>query len=161
MAIKINSLKVDKLSEKSLRDNYLYKDMEFDLNPQRSLNKQLNKQQYLNDIAVLYDLEAVKNSIVTAFSTSPGQKILNPTYGVDLRQYLFEVIDNFIAMIIQDDIRTKLPEMEPRITVVNVSVVGNADDQTYSVFLQINVPSLDIYGVSLKAELSSSGFTII
>jgi len=161
VAIKIKSLQVDKLSEKSLKDNYLYKDLEFDLNPQMSFNNQLNKQEYLNDIAVLYDLAAVKNSIKTAFLTAPGQKILNPTYGVDLRQSIFEPIDDFIAMIIRDDIQTKLPDMEPRINVRGVSVVGNPDENTYYISLQIDVPSLNITGVSIKSELNSTGYTIL
>ena len=109
MAIKIKSLGVDKLSEKSLKGNYLYKDFSFDLSQAVSHNSQLNRSEYLKDVAVLYDVEAVKNSIKTAFTTSPGQKILNPTYGVDLNQYIFEPIDDFITAIIKDDIQTKLP----------------------------------------------------
>jgi len=161
VAIKIKSLEVDKLSEKSLKNNYLYKDLKFDLETAVSYNTQLNKREYLNDIAVLYDVEAVKNSIKTAFLTSPGQKILNPEYGVDLRQYLFDPIDDFTAEIIKDDIESKLPRMEPRITVRNVSVVGDEDNQTYWIELQIDVPSLDIEGLSIKSELNSVGYTIL
>ena len=75
MAIKIKSLQVDSLVEQSLKKDYLYKDIEFDLTSEVSFNNQLNKQEYLKDLSVLYDIEAIKNSIVTAFLTSPGDKI--------------------------------------------------------------------------------------
>ena len=161
MAIKIKSLTIDKLSEKSISGGYLYKDFKFDLSQAMSFNPQLNKQEFLKDVEALYDLEAVKNSIVTAFTTIPGQKILNPTYGVNLTQYIFEPVDAFITMIIRDDIVTKLPDMEPRIEVVNVSVVGDAETQTYNIELKIDVPSLGITGISIKSQLNSTGYSIL
>jgi|TARA_R110002110_G_scaffold229884_1_gene445442 phage baseplate assembly protein W len=161
MAIKIKSLEVDSLVKESLKKDYLYKDIEFDLSPKLSFNNQLNKQEYLKDVSVLYDIEAIKNSIVTAFLTSPGDKILSPLYGVDLRQYIFEPVDDFTADIIQEDIESKLPRMEPRITVKNVEVIGDEDANSYYINLQIDVPSLDIRGLSIKSELNSVGYTVI
>jgi len=161
VAIKIKSLQVDSLVEQSLKKDYLYKDIEFDLTSEVSFNNQLNKQEYLKDLSVLYDIEAIKNSIVTAFLTSPGDKILSPLYGVDLRQYIFEPVDDFTADIIQEDIESKLPRMEPRITVKNVEVIGDEDANSYYINLQIDVPSLDIRGLSIKSELNSVGYTVI
>jgi phage baseplate assembly protein W len=161
MAIKINSLKIDKLSEKSLKGDYLYKDLAFDLSQDVSYNNQLNKKEFLKDIAALFNEEAVKNSVATAFLTAPGDKILSPTYGIDLRRFLFEAIDDFISDIIQDDIETKLPIMEPRITVKNVVVEADEDNNQYNISLQIDVPSLDIQGLSIKSKLDSSGYTIL
>ena len=160
MSIKITSLKQDSLTEKSLKGDYLYKDLLLDLEPQVYLNRQLNKREYLKDVSGLYDLEAVKNSILNSFLTAPGDKILNPTYGIDIRRYIFEPIDDFTTEVIQDDIETKLPTMEPRITITDVSVIPDEDNNTYYITLTINVPSLDIYGVSIKSELNSSGYTI-
>lgn len=161
MSIKIKSLKPDSLYEKSLQKDYLYKDLELDLKSSRYFNNQLNKSEILKDVSSLYDIEAVKNSVVTAFLTAPGDKILNPTYGLDLRQYLFEPIDDFTIDIIEDDIKNKLPAMEPRIEVVGVEVYGVEDENSIFITLQINVPSLDVYGLSIKSELNSSGYTIL
>lgn len=161
MSIKITSLKSDKLTEKSLKKDYLYKDLALDLAQDVYLNKQLNKREYLKDLAAFYDVEAVKNSIVNAFLTAPGDKILSPTYGMDLRQYLFEPIDDFLIDILEDLISDQLPRMEPRITVENVEVVGFEDQNTITITLQINVPSLDIKGLSIKTELNSTGYSIV
>ena len=160
MAIKISSLKPTKLVEDSLSKDYLYKDLKLDMESGVYMNRQLNKKEYLKDIAAIYDVEAVKNSIVTAFLTAPGDKILTPEYGLDLRRFLFEPIDDFLTDIITDEIENRLPIMEPRVTVENVLVEGDEDNNTITIDLQINIPSLNIYGVSLKTELNSSGYSI-
>ena len=90
-----------------------------------------------------------------------GDKILNPEYGVDLRRFIFEPVDDFTTEIIKDDIETKLPVMEPRITVSRVQVVGDPDTNTYDISLQINVPSLDLEGLTIKSQLNSTGYTIL
>lgn len=161
MSIKIKSLAATKLADVSLEQGHLYKDIEFDLKPQVSRNTQLNRNETLKDVQALYDLEAVKNSIVNCFLTSPGQKILNPLFGIDLRRFLFEGIDDFTSDIIQDTIQVKLPRLEPRITVKNVIVEADEDLNQYNISFQIDVPSLDVYGVSIKSELNSTGYTIL
>lgn len=160
MAIKIKSLEVPAVSKKALDSGFLYKDLSLDLSPSYSYNSQLNRSEVLKDLQALFDVESVKNSVVNALLTSPGEKLLNPTYGVDLRQYLFEPIDDFTTELIQDDIETKLPLMEPRITLQDVVVVADEDNNQYNIELKIDVPSLDIYGLSIKSELASTGYTI-
>jgi uncharacterized protein len=161
MAIKIKSLRTDKLSENALKQDHLYKDVKFDLGTAYSFNSQLNRKIFQNDVQALFDVEAIQNSISNAFLTTPGQKILNPRFGIDLRRFLFEPVDDFTAQIIQDDIETKLPLMESRITVENVTVEGDEDNQQYNISLQINVPSLDIKGLTIKNTLKSNGYVEI
>lgn len=161
MNIKIKSLEASKLDRESIKKDYLYKDVFFDLEPQYSYNNQLNRKEKLKDIQALYDVEAIKTSIVNTFLTSPGQKILNPKFGIDLRRFLFEPIDQYTTQIIKNDIEIRLPLSEPRITVENVQVIGNEEAQEYDIYLQINVPSLNITGLDLKSKLNSSGYTIL
>lgn len=161
MAIKIKSLRPSNLDEKSLQKDYLYKDLALDLVPQVFLNKQLNKKEPLKDVDALYDEEAVKNAVANAFLTAPGDKILNPTFGVDIRQFLFEPIDEFTTDLIETRIRDALPIMEPRIQVRNVVVTPFPDENMYTIDLQINVPSLNIYGLRIKSELNSVGYVIL
>jgi phage baseplate assembly protein W len=161
MAIKIKSLEVPSVSKKALANGFLYKDLSLDLSPSYSYNSQLNRNEVLKDVQAIFDVESVKNSVVNALLTTPGEKILDPTYGVDLRQYLFEPIDDFTTDLIRDDIEIKLPRMEPRIELKSVNVVADEDNNQYNIELQIDVPSLDIYGLSIKSELASTGYTIV
>jgi phage baseplate assembly protein W len=160
MAIKIKSLEAPPVSKNALEYGFLYKDLSLDLSPSYSYNSQLNRNEVLKDVQAIYDVESVKNSVVNALLTSPGEKILNPTYGVDLRQYLFEPIDDFTTDLIKDDIEIKLPLMEPRIVLKSVNVVADEDNNQYNIELQIDVPSLDVYGLSIKSELASTGYVI-
>jgi phage baseplate assembly protein W len=161
MKIQIKTLKSEELYDKSLEKGHLYKDIKFDLEPSIAFNSQLNRQEVLKDVAAIYDEEAVKNSIRTAFLTSPGQKILNPTYGIDLSQYLFEPVSFFLADIIEDRIKEELPIHEPRVELENVRVEGDPDNNIYYINLQINIPSLNTYGISVKSELNTSGYSIV
>jgi phage baseplate assembly protein W len=161
MAIKIKSLEANSLDKTSLDNGYLYKDLALDLNPAYSYNSQLNRKEFLKDVQASYDVQAIKNSIVNAFLTAPGDKILNPTYGIDLRRFLFEPIDDFTTEIIKDDIQTNLPLMEPRITIDNIYIYPDEEENQYDIELQINVPSLGVYGLNIKSRLNSSGYTVL
>jgi len=156
--LKLTDIETTPLEDVSLGNNYLYKDLLLDLTKKRTYTRAVNNTTYLSDVDSLFDLEAVQNSIATVFTTAPGQKILNPTFGLDLRMYLFEPISENSAFFIRDDIFNNLSIYEPRVVVRNVYVKPNVDEQLYEITLQIDVPQLNIYGVSLKNTLNSEGY---
>jgi phage baseplate assembly protein W len=156
--LKLTDIETTPLEDASLGNNYLYKDLQLDLTKKRTYTRAINNTTFLSDVDSIFDLVAVQNSIVTVFTTSPGQKILNPTFGLDLRTYLFEPITENTAFFIRDDIFNNLSKYEPRVVVRNVSVVPNIDEQLYEITLQIDVPQLNIYGVSIKNILNSEGY---
>ena len=158
--IKISDVSVDKSSDAALNKGYLYKDLLLPIQNRVSYNNQLKRNVELRDIQGLFDLEAVKQSIVNCFLTSPGQKILSPEFGIDLRRYIFEPINVWTNLEIEDEIKDKLPGLEPRIQLQQVTVKPNIDEQEYNITLQINVPSLNVYGLSLKSVLNSNGYFI-
>jgi len=159
--IKIDTVSVSKADENAIKQNYLYKDLFLDIKNSYSYNAQLNRKEELKDVAGLYDIEAIKNSIANALLTSPGEKILNPLFGIDLRRYIFEPIDVFTQESIQQDIQSRLPSLEPRIELEQVEVQALEDEQQYNIQLQINVPSLNVYGLSLRSVLNSNGYNFI
>jgi phage baseplate assembly protein W len=156
--LKLTDIETTPLEDVSLGNNYLYKDLLLDLTKKRTYTRAVNNTTYLSDVDSIFDLEAVQNSITTVFTTAPGQKILNPTFGLDLRMYLFEPITENTAFFIRDDIFNNLSTYEPRVVVRNVSVKPNVNEQLYEITLQIDVPQLNIYGVSLKNTLNSEGY---
>ncbi len=161
MAIKLKSISRDKKTQKGLESDFLYKDIQLDIENQTRFSEQLNQSSRLKDIQAVYDTQAILNSIVTAFTTSKGEKILEPEYGVDLRQYLFEPLNSAVLFDIETDIRDELPRFEPRIEVVNVKVDANEDEQQINIQMQINIPTLDVYGLPIKSKIDSTGYSII
>lgn len=158
ISLKLTDIAPSKGKEASLDKGFLYKDISLDLENGYTYNNQLNTRAKLNDVVALFDLDAVKNSIRTCFLTSPGQKILSPTYGIDLRRYLFEPITIDTAFFIRNDILNNLSRFEPRVVLRGVSVIPDTDNNQYNITLQIDVPSLNIYGVSLRNTLNSNGY---
>ena len=159
--IKIDSVAVSDRDNNALKENYLYKDLFLDINNRVSYNNQLNRKEELRDVLGLFDIEAVKNSIANALLTSPGEKILNPRFGVDLRQYVFDPVSEFTTHSIRSRINSHLPRWEPRISLENVFVGADEEQQEYNITLQINVPSLDVYGLSLRSVLNSNGYNFL
>ncbi len=156
--LKLTDIEATSLEDAALGNNYLYKDIELDLTKKRTFTRAINATDYLSDVNSIFDIEAVKNSIVTCFTTAPGQKILNPEFGLDLRMYLFEPISENTAFFIRDDIFNNLSRFEPRVVVSNVAVIPDIDNQLYEIYLQIDIPQLNIYGVSIKNTLNSEGY---
>ena len=159
--IKLTDVSVDKSENNALENGYLYKDLLLDLETSVYYNDQLNKTTTLKDVQGLYDIDAIKNSITNIFLTTPGQKILSPEFGINLRRFLFEPISNFTAYRIKSDIVNNLPDQEPRIELNETTVVPVPDEHEFFITLQIDVPSLNIYGISLKSLLNSNGYYVL
>mgnify|MGYP003331434693 CR=1 FL=1 len=69
--------------------DYTYKDLELDLSVEYTKSNPLNSYKEQKDISGDFDVNAIKNSIFNIFTTIPGQKILNPIFGLNLLYFLF------------------------------------------------------------------------
>jgi phage baseplate assembly protein W len=78
------------------------------------------------DIALKRDAEAVKQSVQNILLTGRGERPFNPTFGGNLRAYLFENFDAVTEAAIKNVIINSLRNHEPRVRVDNV-VVSNLD----------------------------------
>jgi len=76
------------------------------------------------DIRVDKDEQAIKNSIINIFNTSPGERFLIPEFGINLRQFLFEPVSDDIAQSIGDTIVRGIERWEPRVTIERVVVMA-------------------------------------
>jgi phage baseplate assembly protein W len=92
-----------------------------------------------NDIEVDLDIHAIRNAIRNIFTTRPGGKILNPSFGSRLDVYLFDQISDFKANLLGNDILKNLTTWEPRINVTQVVVTPNPDENTYYVQLKYKI----------------------
>ena len=136
----------------------LYKDLLLDVKIDYTRNTQLLKRREVKDIQISKDIDAIKNSLFNLFTTMPGQKILNPVYGLNLTQYLFVQATRQQGRIIGETILKGVSKYEPRITMRKLNVEVDEDNNQYNIFMLIDVPTLNITGVSLKGVLSDSGY---
>lgn len=85
------------------------------------------------DLGILTNTQAVQESINNILMTEPGQKIMDPEFGVPLYRYLFTQIDEQTAVLIQTDIEYALDKFEKRIQNVIVDVILDEDNNAYNI----------------------------
>ena len=61
------------------------------------------------------DVADIRQSLEILLSTTIGERLLHPTYGCDLRRYLFEPLSATVAGLIQETVTTAILYHEPRI----------------------------------------------
>jgi phage baseplate assembly protein W len=158
MAINLNITRPLEPVERSIRDGYLYKDIDLDLTLGYTSNKELFASKEKADLKPLYDVNAVLNSLKNIFMTSPGEKLLNPLFGLDLRDYLFESVSETKGYFLADEILTKLPLQDDRVVINFIDVVVKPDDHEYIINLDLGIPTLDVTSISLKGVLNNNGY---
>ena len=70
-------------------------------------------------------MEAVKNNIVNLLSTTPGERLMQPNLGVDLRNVLFEQMDESTEIRIQDIILDAFEIWLPFVQVLDIKIVSD------------------------------------
>lgn len=159
MSLNLNILKK---KSPSVSKSYTYSDLKQDIQfGQLERNFPGGVAKNNKDFEVLYDEEAIKNSILNAFTTVPGQKLLNPLYGMDLRRFLFRPITEETGREIAKNIHDGLPMHEPRVGVTNVKVNGRTDSQTYEIEFTIVFPRLNNKKLPIKGVLGQNNFLIL
>ena len=69
--------------------------------------------------------------------TMPGERVMNPKFGCDLRKYLFEPNDTSLQLDVEIAIRKALQDWEPRITVDEIKFSG--DDNVLTIYVQYQI----------------------
>lgn len=167
MAVKLDFLESDIPSTTppaEVEPSYLFKDLKLDLAIDYTQSAELLKTQEVKDVQAIYDYAAVAQSLRNVFQTLPGQKILNPTFGVDLRRYLFTNVNTRVGYIIGLDLADTVPVMEPRIRIVKIKVSPLPETNEYIIDFQYIVPALlnnTVDVARLDITLNKDGFKIV
>lgn len=64
----------------------------------------------------------IRASLFILFNTQLGERFLQPTYGLDMQELLFEAVSTTMRTLLEDRIRTTVMVFEPRINQVVVQV---------------------------------------
>jgi|AntRauTorcE11898_2_1112593.scaffolds.fasta_scaffold51593_1 phage baseplate assembly protein W len=147
--------------EKPTSTEYTYSDLSLDLQKEfiplgesNSIRKSGN-----SDIDTDFDEQAIGNSLRNLFSTRPKQRILNPEYGLDFHQFLFENVNEFSARSIARRIAQGIEKYETRVTVNFLNIDVDAENNKYNISLSVNLPSLG-KNFNYGAIFTENGFTI-
>jgi hypothetical protein len=81
------------------------------------------------------DERLIKNDILQLLLTVPGERYYKPAFGVGIRNYLFEPLDNVLLNRLRLSIIDQISKNEPR--VINVRVTLTPDEARNGLNIQI------------------------
>ena len=106
------------------------------------------------------NLNAITNSFVSILTTSPGSKILNPRFGVNLGNLLFLPVTSSRGQNIGEGVVEAIQRYENRIIIQKCEVIADPEQNQYIVNLTFKVPNFDNEVFTIKGRFKDSGFYI-
>ena len=113
----------------SKRSNRIYSD----------LNLNFTKNPATKDVARLTDIEAVKRSVRNLILTNRFERPFHPEIGSSIRDLLFETITPLNAVLLEDRIEEVIVNFEPRVTLNQIIVQDEIDNNGYAVTISFYV----------------------
>lgn len=148
--------------DKSTKDDYFYSDLALDLSREYTpLGKDnLTRKSGGADLKTDFDEYAIRNSLRNLFATRPRQRILNPDYGLNLAQFLFEVANEFNARLIARKIFQSIQRYEPRVRINLIDVEVDEENQKYNIIINLTIPSISNRVIEYTGIFDENGFTL-
>ena len=113
----------------------------------KDINLSFKRHPVTNDLVVIKNEDAIKQSVKNIIFTILGEKPFLPLFGSKMNSSLFELDTNFNETKISDEISSVLLNNEPRISNILVSVSNPSDSHELNVTIQY-----DITGISAPSQ---------
>ena len=88
--------------------------------------------------------KSIKNNLINFFLTNPGERPLNPTFGGGLRSFIFEQITDDNLDFLKENIQDSINNFFPDITVNDLKVSRQSDNNMINVSLSYSVANRGI-----------------
>ena len=122
----------------------------------KDISMSFGKNPMTNDLIALKNANAIARSVRNIVMTIPGEKPFDPYFGSNVRNILFENLDNISASLIVDEIRNSIQNYEPRVELVSVDAVPDFDNSTYDVVIIYEIIGADIPPQELQFALETA-----
>ena len=97
-----------------------------------------------DDLIALKNTSAIARSLRNIVFTQPGEKFFQPEFGSRVTESLFEIADEVSALSIRDEIRSSIINYEPRVKLLDVTVIPNPGENEMNVTIEYEIVGLDI-----------------
>jgi len=84
------------------------------------------------------DEQLVKNDILQLLSTIPGERVMRPDFGVNIRNMVFEQINDVTIDLLRDEIIAAISKFEPRVNLLSVSLTPGNDRNSLVIKMYCN-----------------------
>lgn len=109
-----------------------------------------------NDLIALKNETAIARSVRNIVFTLPGEKFFNQNFGSRLSRSLFENLDSASAIIIKEEIENSIKNYEPRVSLVDVQVNPDFDNNSFDVTIIYKIIGIDVPAQQLQFVLQST-----
>jgi phage baseplate assembly protein W len=101
------------------------------------------------------NIQAIFNSIYTILNTKKGERLFLPTFGCDLEEILFEIIDEETSLLIYQRIIEAIETWEKRVTLDygRSKVVPDYDANAYYITLVFNINLLEAQSFTFEGSI--------
>ena len=96
------------------------------------------------DLIALKNTSAIARSLRNIVFTQPGEKFFQPEFGSRVTESLFDIADEVSASAIRDEIRSSIINYEPRVKLLDVTVIPNPQENEMNVTIEYEIVGLDI-----------------
>jgi len=98
-------------------------------------------------VSLVSGVEDIEDSLHILLSTSLGERVMQPQYGCNLKDYLFDPLDNGMIGYLKDRVYNSILFYESRITIENISVTP-ADSPDlwqgrFTISLEYSIPNVN------------------
>jgi phage baseplate assembly protein W len=83
--------------------------------------------------------EAVKNNLINFFLTNQNERYLNPTFGGNLRAFVFQQISEGNIESLKEDIQSQLKSYFSNVVVGSLDIDSIPDEQQVNIVLKYNI----------------------
>lgn len=97
------------------------------------------------NIHIKKDQDVIIQSIKTILSTVKGERIMNPTFGSNIKYVLFDPMDDITENVIKTEIQDSINEWEDRVYVDDVLVESLYDLNIYSVTIYYTIAATGVH----------------
>lgn len=98
-------------------------------------------QKETQSVEMLSGAEDIQSSLQILLSTTLGERIMQPAYGSNLKEYIFDPLDSSLDAFLKDLIKTAILYFEPRILLDKVSLESEALDGRVTISLEYRIRS--------------------
>jgi phage baseplate assembly protein W len=83
--------------------------------------------------------EAIKNNIINFFLTNPGERLMNPSFGGGLRNFIFEQLAEENISIVKSNVQEKLNIFFPNVNIIEFDMNSNPDKYSLTIFIKYSI----------------------
>jgi phage baseplate assembly protein W len=85
----------------------------------------------------------VKQNVKMLILTNPGERVMEPNYGVGIRQFLFENFESDVFARIDSKIREQMAQYMPAVQIQKLQFGGSdPDTNTLALYLEYSIPQI-------------------